>query len=225
METEFVSVSVKKYAGGQEFSVELLDRSSPAFFDELVRQMEYAYAKATDVAVITGLIAGGTDGGNRTMSAANLLDFVSDAGVSIYAGTLGFAQNIIASPQQWGAIQNLADNGRPIYQNLIGNMNQGGAAKFAEGAAARAAKEAKAAALAQLKATNAQTKAIKDQAKLKGYHTGDMRGISDKYMQFDGDTLEGTPIDGALYGQACDEMQSGITSGRLIHKRQEELRR
>jgi len=115
-----------EFAGGQTFSVELLDRSSPAFFDELVRQMEYAYAKATDVAVVTGLIAGGTDGGNRTLDAAGLLDFVSDAGVSIYAGTLGFAQNIIASPQQWGAIQNLADNGRPIYQNLIGNMNQGG---------------------------------------------------------------------------------------------------
>ena len=126
MTNEFLSVSVSKYAGGQTFSVELLDRSSPAFFDELVRQMEYAYAKATDVAVVNGLIAGGTDGGNRTLDAAGLLDFVSDAGVSIYAGTLGFAQNIIASPQQWGAIQNLADNGRPIYQNLIGNMNQGG---------------------------------------------------------------------------------------------------
>ena len=126
MTNEFLSVTVKKYAGGQTFSVELLDRSSPAFFDELVRQMEYAYAKATDVAVVTGLIAGGTDGGNRTLDAAGLLDFVSDAGVSIYAGTLGFAQNIIASPQQWGAIQNLADAGRPIYQNLIGNINQGG---------------------------------------------------------------------------------------------------
>ena len=126
MTNEFLSVSVKKYAGGQTFSVELLDRSSPAFFDELVRQMEYAYAKATDVAVVNGLIAGGTDGGNRTLDAAGLLDFISDAGVSIYAGTLGFAQNIIASPQQWGAIQNLADAGRPIYQNLIGNMNQGG---------------------------------------------------------------------------------------------------
>ena len=32
-----------------------------------------------------------------------------------------------------------------------------------------------------------------------------------------------TPIDGALYGQACDEMQSAITSERLIHKRQEEF--
>ena len=126
MTNSFLTVNVKKYAGGQTFSVELLDRSSPAFFDELVRQMEYAYIKATETAILDGLIAGGTDGGNRTLDAAGLLDFVSDAGVSIYAGTLGFAQNIVASPQQWGAIQNLADAGRPIYQNLIGNMNQGG---------------------------------------------------------------------------------------------------
>jgi hypothetical protein len=45
--------------------------------------------------------------------------------------------------------------------------DQGGAAKYAEGAAARAAKDAKAAAAAQLRATKAQTKAQQDQAKLK----------------------------------------------------------
>jgi len=126
MTNSFLSVSVSKYAGGQTFSVELLDRSSPAFFDELVRQMEYAYAAATDNAVLNGLATGGTDGGNRTLDAAGLLDFISDAGVSIYTNTLGTAQNIVASPAQWGAIQNLADAGRPIYQNLIGNFNQGG---------------------------------------------------------------------------------------------------
>jgi HK97 family phage major capsid protein len=126
MTNSFLSVDVKKYAGGQTFSVELLDRSSPAFFDELVRQMEYAYAAATDNAVLNGLATGGTDGGNRTLDAAGLLDFISDAGVSIYTNTLGVAQNIVASPAQWGAIQNLADAGRPIYQNLIGNFNQGG---------------------------------------------------------------------------------------------------
>jgi len=126
MTNEFLSVSVKKYAGGQTFSVELLDRSSPAFFDELVRQMEYAYAKATDVAVIAGLVAGGTDGGNRTLDAAGFLDFVSDASVSVYKGTLGTATNILVSPEQWGNIMNLADGGRPIYQNLIGPSNQGG---------------------------------------------------------------------------------------------------
>jgi HK97 family phage major capsid protein len=126
MTNSFVTVDVKKYAGGQTFSVELLDRSSPAFFDELVKQMEYAYAAATDNAVLNGLSIGGTDGGNRTLDAAGLLDFISDAGVSIYTNTLGVAQNIVASPAQWGAIQNLADAGRPIYQNLIGNFNQGG---------------------------------------------------------------------------------------------------
>jgi len=126
MTNEFISVSVKKYAGGQEFSVELLDRSSPLFFDELVRQMEFAYAKATDVAVIAGLVAGGTDGGNRTLDAAGALDFVSDASVAIYKATLGTATNILVSPEQWGALMNLADAGRPIYQNLIGNSNQGG---------------------------------------------------------------------------------------------------
>ena len=120
----FLSVNVKKYAGQQTFSVELLDRSSPAFFSELVRQMEFAYAKATDAAVGATISAVATDGGNRTLDAAGLLDFVSDGSVAIYKATLGTATNILVSPEQFGAIMNLADGGRPIYQNLIGNSNQ-----------------------------------------------------------------------------------------------------
>jgi hypothetical protein len=69
--------------------------------------------------------------------------------------------------------------------------DQGGAAKFAEGAAARAAKEAKAAALAQLKATKAQTKLIQDQNKLKKTQT-----------LFD---LEQIQIFAALQGKVSDE--------------------
>ena len=75
------------------------------------------------------------------------------------------------------AISESADKATGNLQSMFaagGSMaggDQGGAAKFAEGAAARAAKEAKAAALAQLKATNAQTKAIKDQGKLKKAQT------------------------------------------------------
>ncbi len=60
MTSEFLSVSVKKYAGQQTFSVELLDRTSPAFFDELVRNMAAAYAKATNAAVNAALITGAT---------------------------------------------------------------------------------------------------------------------------------------------------------------------
>ena len=123
----FLSVPVKKYAGRQIFSVELLDRSSPAFFAELVRQMEFAYAKATDVAVGTALIAGGTDGGNRTLTAANIQDFISDAAVSIYKGTLGFAQNIVVSPEQWGALMGLVDgSNRAVFTQTINPQNASG---------------------------------------------------------------------------------------------------
>ena len=123
----FLTVNVKKYAGQQQFSVELLDRSSPAFFAELVRQMEFAYAKATDVAVGTALINGGTDGGNRTMTAANIQDFISDAAVSIYKGTLGFAQNIVVSPEQWGALMGLVDgSNRAVFTQTINPQNASG---------------------------------------------------------------------------------------------------
>ena len=129
MNSAFVTVSVQKFIGRQTFSLELLDRSSPAFFAELVRQMEYAYAKATDVAVGTALINGGTDGGNRAAITTGALaaDFVSDAAVSIYKGTLGFAENIVVSPEQWGNLMGLVDSSnRPIFQQTINPQNAGG---------------------------------------------------------------------------------------------------
>ena len=122
----YLTVNVKKYAGQQTFSVELLDRSSPAFFAELVRQMEFAYAKATNAAVSAAIVTGATDGGNRTLSAANLQDFVADAAVSVYKGTLGFAQNLIVSPEQWGAIMGLVDgSNRPLFTAINPQNAQG----------------------------------------------------------------------------------------------------
>jgi HK97 family phage major capsid protein len=126
--SSFVTVNVRKFAGQQTFSVELLDRSSPAFFDELVRQMEFAYAKATDTAVVQALFDGGTDGGNRTLDAAGLLDFVADGATSVYSNSLGFARNLLVSPAAWGAIMGLNDAGRPIYtasnpQNAGGSVS------------------------------------------------------------------------------------------------------
>jgi HK97 family phage major capsid protein len=124
----FVSVNVQKFIGQQTFSLELLDRSSPAFFAELVRQMEYAYAKATDEAVRVVLATNGTDGGNRSITdGADVADFISDAAVSIYENTLGFAQNIIVSPTQWGVLMGLVDTAkRPIFQQTINPQNAGG---------------------------------------------------------------------------------------------------
>ena len=128
MESAFVSVSVKKYAGGQTFSVELLDRSSPAFFDELVRQMEFAYAKATDAAVATAVVSAATAGSNTSGTAANQLAFVAAGAASVYSGSLGFARNLIVSPTHWSYIMGYNDSGRPIYtasnpQNAAGSVS------------------------------------------------------------------------------------------------------
>jgi HK97 family phage major capsid protein len=124
MNTSFLSVSVAKYSGSQVFSSELLYRSSPEFYAELVRQMEFAYAKATNAAVGTAVNTGATDGGNRTLTAANLLDFISDAAVSVYTNTLGFATNLVVSPEQWGAIMGLVDgSNRPLYVQTINPQN------------------------------------------------------------------------------------------------------
>jgi HK97 family phage prohead protease len=123
----FLSVNVKKYAGQQTFSVELLDRSSPQFFSELVSLMTQQYAAATDAAVGATLTAVATDGGNRTLTAANIQDFIADAAVSVYSGTLGFAQNIVVSPEQWGALMGLVDgSNRAVFTQTINPQNASG---------------------------------------------------------------------------------------------------
>ena len=128
----FLSVSVSKYAGQQTFSVELLDRTSPAFFDELVRNMAAAYAKATNAAVNAALIAGATLDGTTTVAAptaAELLGIVARGSASVYGATAGlpnpFARNMIVSTGQWSNIMSLNDAGRPIY-TASQPMNAGG---------------------------------------------------------------------------------------------------
>jgi HK97 family phage prohead protease len=128
----FLSVSVKKYAGQQTFSVELLDRTSPAFFDELVRNMAAAYAKTTNAAVNAALIAGASLDATTVATyptAAELLGIVARGSASVYAATAGlpnpFARNMVVSTGQWSNIMSLNDAGRPIY-TASQPMNAGG---------------------------------------------------------------------------------------------------
>jgi hypothetical protein len=44
-----------------------------------------------------------------------LLEYVSSAAAAVYSASLGFARNIIVSPQQWGKIMSYNEAGRPIY--------------------------------------------------------------------------------------------------------------
>ena len=125
---EFLSVSVKKYSGSQVFSVELFDRSSPLFVDELMRNMAAQYAKVTDTAVNAALIAGASADATTTSTyptAAELLGIVSRGAASVYAGTQGFARNMIVNTSQWANLMSLNDSGRPIY-NASQPSNAGG---------------------------------------------------------------------------------------------------
>jgi HK97 family phage major capsid protein len=128
-ESSFLSVPVVKFAGQQKFSVELLERSSPLFFDELLRNMVSALAKAQNAYVNGILVANATIDGTTLAAfptAAELLAYVSRGAASVYSNTQGFARNIIMSAGQWANTIALNDNGRPIYV-ASQPMNAGGA--------------------------------------------------------------------------------------------------
>jgi phage head maturation protease len=128
----FLSVDVKKFAGQQKFSVELLTRTSPLFYDELLRNMVAAMAKAQDAYVNSVLVAGATADATTVATyptAAELLGFVSRGAASVYGATAGlanpFARNILMNTSQWSNAMSLNDAGRPIY-NASQPSNAGG---------------------------------------------------------------------------------------------------
>jgi HK97 family phage prohead protease len=133
VEIEYLDVDVKKYAGMQLFDVEVLDRTSPAFFAELQSLMADAYAKATNVAVRTAIQAGATaDGTTITLpwDGAEMAGFIARASDNIYTNTLRFATGVIVSPTQWSNIMGMVDSSnRPLFiasqpQNAAGNVSQ-----------------------------------------------------------------------------------------------------
>ena len=129
----FISVNVQKFAGQQKFSVELLTRTSPQFYDELLRNMVAAMAKQQNATVNAALISGASLDGTTVSTyptAAELLGITARGAASVYSATAGlpnpFARNMIVSTGQWSNIMSLADNGRPIY-TATNPMNAGGA--------------------------------------------------------------------------------------------------
>jgi HK97 family phage major capsid protein len=129
VEIEYLDVDVKKYAGMQQFSVEVLDRTSPAFFAELIALMNDAYAKATNTAVSIAIDAGGTlDTTTITLpfDGEKISAFIARAGESIYTNTFKFATAVLVSPKQWSNITGLVDSQkRPIF-NAAAPQNAGG---------------------------------------------------------------------------------------------------
>lgn len=124
--SEFISVSVKKFSGSQVFSVELLDRSSPVFLNELILTMEQAYSKATTEYANDVLVANGAlNATARANDKEALLAYVASGSAAVYAATKGFARNLVVAPDQWANIMGYNDSGRPIY-NAAAPQNAGG---------------------------------------------------------------------------------------------------
>jgi HK97 family phage prohead protease len=133
VEIEYLDVTVKKYAGMQLFDVEVLDRTSPAFFAELQSLMADAYSKATNTAVNAALATGGTaDATAITLpwDGAEMAGFIARASDSIYSNTFKFATGVIVSPTQWSNIMGMVDSSnRPLFiasqpQNAAGSVSQ-----------------------------------------------------------------------------------------------------
>ena len=126
LEDSYITVTKKSFKGRAITTLELIANSNPAFLDELTSQMEFAYAKDTEQ-YVTGEIAnaGTLNATGQANSATGLLGYVSTAAAAIYSASLGFARNIVVTPEQWANIMGYNDSGRPIY--IASNpMNAGG---------------------------------------------------------------------------------------------------
>ena len=127
LEASFITVTKKSFKGRAITTLELLTNSTPAFLDELLVQMEYAYAKDTEEYVTTAIQGAGTLNATAPANSADgLLKYVSSAAAAVYAASLGFGRNMVVTPAQWANIMSYNDGGRPIY--IAANpQNAGGA--------------------------------------------------------------------------------------------------
>ncbi len=126
--SSYVNLDVNKFAGMQRYSVELLERSSPDFFQAMVDNMTRAYNKATDAAVIAALTAGGTQATAQDADSDGIIGFVSSQAPAAYLATGELPSAYIAGTSQWSLLMGATDTtGRPIY-NAYNPMNNGGVA-------------------------------------------------------------------------------------------------
>jgi phage head maturation protease len=126
IESAYVNLDVVKKSGMQRYSVEILERSSPDFFQAMVDNMTRAYNRATDAAVIAALTAGGTQATGVAATSAGVISYVSTEAPLAYLATGDLPSAYIAGTSQWSLLLGATDStGRPIY-NAYNPMNNGG---------------------------------------------------------------------------------------------------
>jgi HK97 family phage major capsid protein/HK97 family phage prohead protease len=129
MASTYITVDVKKAAGIQTISWELLDRSSPAFYDQLIRELNDAYAKYTDGAMIAAFTASGTQATGQAATIAGLKAYIAKEVPAAYAAAGKFATNLVANTAWWETILGADDTtNRPLFtaaqpSNAPGNVS------------------------------------------------------------------------------------------------------
>jgi HK97 family phage major capsid protein len=133
MTSDYLTVTVNKFAGRNDVSWELLDRSSPEFLSLLLSQMNDAYAKATDEALLAQFVAQGTASTGVAATAVGFTSYVGTESAALYKATKKKARNVVANTAVWGGLMGAVDgSNRPLYtaynvQNAPGALTPGAA--------------------------------------------------------------------------------------------------
>ena len=129
MTSSYQTVTINKFAGLQRVSWELMERSLPSFGELMLRELQKAYAKATDTAVIAALTSGGTAATATAGTIAGLQSYIATEAPAAYIGTGGeYATELVASSAWWSALLNAVDgSSRPLFPTL-GPINTPGQA-------------------------------------------------------------------------------------------------
>jgi len=126
--SSYVDATVIKKMGFQRYSVELLDRSDPSFYEIMLSNLRDAYAQATDAYVIAQIIAGGTVAAATDADSAGIISFVSVEAPAAYTATKRTAKSFVGGTSIWSLLLGAKDTtGRPIY-NAGNPMNNAGSA-------------------------------------------------------------------------------------------------
>jgi HK97 family phage prohead protease len=123
----YVNATVIKKMGFQRYSVELLDRSDPSFYEIMLANLRDAYAQATDQYVIAQITAGGTQATATAADSAGIISFVSTESPAVYNATKRTATAFVSGTSIWSTLLSATDTtGRPIYNAQPMQMNAGG---------------------------------------------------------------------------------------------------
>jgi len=126
MESNYLTASVVKLAAKNEVTWELLDRSSPIFYDELISELNKAYAKKSDQLVLQTIVADGTAAATTAATAAGFQSFIATESAAAKKATGSFARNLVASTDVWASIMGFADTtGRALYMASNPSNNSG----------------------------------------------------------------------------------------------------